>query len=1468
MEATGERYIPWINGTIKYEHLHRYAICLQFITGKSVLDIASGEGYGSALLAKFAESVIGVDIDAECVEYSKTEYSNYNNLKFLVGSCQSIPLPDKSIDVITSFETIEHHAQHEEMMQEIKRVLKPGGLLIISSPNRLTYSDEPNYSNPFHIKELYQDEFTDLLSRYFNHSKTYGQRLATASFLFTLDNSCETSLKSYTGSISNLSQQVSTLKSPIYFVAICSDEADKIEVAIDSLYIDVSDDLYKANELHVHNLNQAKQHFQSHFEQAQAELTQLRAQLEQTQAEFKGSQFQLEQTQAEFKGSQFQLEQTQVELDRLQSLLQQMQMQMEVEKLKMPISNLPVKAVFDTPVQWKQQSGNIRFSGWCFHPQYQITKLILSCGDIVADCIYGYLRPDVKDAFPDSLHSTNSGFDVTIYVPQGSWQIALNAHLESGQIITFELSRPFIARGENLWQKGKVRLEKIVKFSKFAYHKIAQRKARLGRFPTLSELPLLARRAITIYKEQQSIDFGLVPPEFKIPQPLDAYDAWLAVNQWNKRSQVHLCQRLQSCQTLPKISVVMPVFNPPIEFLNAAIFTVVNQVYQNWELCIADDHSSNPEVAVILNKWAAKDERIQVVFREENGNISTATNSAASLAKGEFILFLDHDDELTPDALAEVALYLAEHPETDFLYSDDDKISAKGDRFAPQFKPDWSPELLLSYMYLSHLCAVRHSVFQQVGGLRVGFEGSQDYDFALRATEVSRQVGHLPLVLYHWRVIPGSTAASGTAKPASFIAAEKALQETLKRRGLPGKVYLPDWAAQAGCGIFDYQFPDRGRSVTIIIPTKNQLGLLKACLSSLEKTTYQNYQIVIIDNESDDPQTIAYLKQVTHQVLRIGNNSAGFNFAAINNRASEQIESDYLLFLNNDTEVISPQWLSQMVGFAQMQGVGAVGAKLLYPDGKIQHAGIVHGLYHGLAGPAFKTAPSWDSGYLSYGKVNRNYSAVTAACLLTPRQLFLELGGFDEVNFAVAYNDVDYCYRLVEKGYRCVYCPTAEVLHKEGSSRGFGDNPQEPATFKRKYSGKIDPWYSPHLSLSDEQFKIQPRKVFMGSMHPIKTLVFTHNLNCEGAPNSQYEVIVKLKEMGVINPIVYSPQNGLLKKEYEAQGIIVCVKDSPLNNLTTSKDYNKAILDLAEFIKKQNVEMVYANTLQTFYAIAAAQKLGIPSIWNIRESEPWQTYFNHLGQEIAARALECFKFPYRIIFVADATRDRYLALNSHHNFTVIHNGLNLERLETKGKDWTRQRARQSLNVNDEIVLLLLGTVCERKGQQDLPQALAKLSQEWHSKIKVFIVGDRPSLYSRELKNIVAKLPATLSQRITIVPETPDTSRYYQAADIFIFTSRLESFPRVILEAMAYGLPIITTPVFGVKEQVQPGVNALLYEQGNIQELTIAIETLLQNEKIRSRFAKNSRYVLNCLHNFDDMIQGYTHIFQEAYFQLL
>ena len=1015
----------------------------------------------------------------------------------------------------------------------------------------------------------------------------------------------------------------------------------------------------------------------------------------------------------------------------------------------------------------------------------------------------------------------------------------------------------------------------LKEFAEFARARATSFRQKNGRSPNLLDLPGAIKRTLRAWNTSRLNGIGSVTaahaeachafPKYQLPSVMEPYDAWLRVNRWNSRREALLRQRLADAPSLPLLSILMPVYNPAPEFLEKAIDSVARQVYQNWELCIADDASTDPAISEILQRWSREEPRVRVVFRSENGHISRATNSAAELATGEYAVLMDQDDELTPDALGEVALYLAQNPETDVVYSDDDKINSQGQRFAPQFKPDWSPELLLSYMYFSHLFVLRRSLFMEIGGLRAGYEGSQDYDLALRVTETTDRIGHIPKVLYHWRVLPGSTAESGGAKPDSFRIASDAIKEAFTRRGVEATVSQPDWAVRASCGIFTHIFPDEGPQVSIIIPTRNNVALLKACIDSIHKTSYKNYEVVIVDNESDDPDTLGYLSHTRHRVLRIRSTENGFSFAAINNRAVEQVKSDYVLFLNNDTEVITPEWLSQMVGYLGLSGVGAVGARLRYPDGRLQHAGVVHGYYGGMAGPAFKLLPASNHGYLSYTMVARNYSAVTAACLLTRRDLFLQLGGFDEENFSVAYNDVDYCYRLRDAGYRVAYCPTAELIHHEGLSRGFADNPSEPAAFREKYRSFRDPYYNPNLSLLHEGFGLDARTTTPQEIRPIRALMCAFNLNREGAPHSQFELTVELKQRGVIDPIVYCSQDGPLRDAYEERGIKVKVFKHPLADVHDGAAYEAAIQNFAKNIQEWDIELVYANTRQTFFAIDAAKRLGVPSIWNPRESEPWQTYFDYLAPDIALHALECFRYPYKVVFVSNATRESCAPLNTNHNFMTIHNGLDLKAFTKNIESWSRQKARSTLKLeSDETAVLLLGTVCERKGQLDIVAAIEQLDEESTCKLRCFIVGDRRGDYSDRLKAAIERLPVSKQQIIEVVPETSDAALYYSAADVLAFTSRVESFPRVILEAMAARLPIITTPVYGVAEQVQENINALFYSPGDATALANHISRLLRDTDLRQKLAKNARCVLDTLTDFDEMVSSYAAVFREAW----
>lgn len=558
-------------------------------------------------------------------------------------------------------------------------------------------------------------------------------------------------------------------------------------------------------------------------------------------------------------------------------------------------------------------------------------------------------------------------------------------------------------------------------------------------------------------------------------QPLTTehpYDRWQKQHEPRPSDYQRMAELVKIFPYKPLISIIVPTYNTPKEFLQAAIDSVITQVYPYWELCIADDASTEPYVREILEAYAAQDQRIKVVFREENGHISQSSNSAIELATGEFIALLDHDDLLRPEALYEVALLLNQHPEADMIYSDEDKIDANGDRRDPFFKPDWCPDSFLTRMYTCHLGVYRQSVITEIGGFRVGYEGSQDYDLVLRFTEKTNQIFHIPKVLYHWRIHQQSAASGVDAKPYAYIAAKKALNDALERRGEIGTA--EDVAGYLGHYNIRYQIHNTPK-VSIIIPTKDLGEMLDQCLTSIfTLSTYPNYEVILIDNGS----TEEYAEKVINhwfnqeasrfQCYRL---DTPFNYSKLNNYGVSKATGAILLFLNNDTQVITPDWIEAMVEQAQRASVGAVGAFLLYPDDTVQHAGVVLGL-GALAGHVFTRFPADSTGYFGQLLTVNNYSAVTAACLMCRREVFESVGGFNE-ELAVALNDIDLCLKMTEQGYHNLFTPNAKLYHHESKSRGHENTLDKQVRFAKECEYmkqrwpevyQNDPCYSPHLS--------------------------------------------------------------------------------------------------------------------------------------------------------------------------------------------------------------------------------------------------------------------------------------------------------------------------------------------------------------------------------------------------------------------
>jgi O-antigen biosynthesis protein len=524
----------------------------------------------------------------------------------------------------------------------------------------------------------------------------------------------------------------------------------------------------------------------------------------------------------------------------------------------------------------------------------------------------------------------------------------------------------------------------------------------------------------------------------------------------------------------PLISILVPTYNSDIALLREMIESVQAQVYSHWELCIADDASPHPEVVATLQEYAERDARIRIARREQNGHISEASNSALALATGEFVALLDHDDILPEHALYQVAAAINAHPDARLFYSDEDKLTPEGQRSAPYFKSDWNPELFLVQNLFSHLGVYETALVRQAGGFRKGFEGSQDHDLALRCIDIAGHgaVHHIAHVLYHWRIVPGSTAGAGTEKPYALTAGIRAVEDHLARAGV--RATVGQLASDIGILRVRYAPPSPAPLVSIIIPTRDGVELLRQCIESIfEKNTYPNFEIVVVDNGSVKPETLAYFETLRARPnVRVIRDDRPFNFSALNNAAAALAQGEFVCLLNNDIEVISPDWLEELVSLAAQPGNGAVGACLWYPNNTLQHGGVVLGL-GGVAGHMHYKMRRGTFGYFGRAVAAQNVSVVTAACLVIRKSIYEEVGGLDE-QFAVAFNDVDFCIRVRKAGYRNVWTPHAELYHHESATRGSDMAPEKFQRFQREVRlmenrwGDVllhDPAYNPNLSL-------------------------------------------------------------------------------------------------------------------------------------------------------------------------------------------------------------------------------------------------------------------------------------------------------------------------------------------------------------------------------------------------------------------
>jgi O-antigen biosynthesis protein len=938
-------------------------------------------------------------------------------------------------------------------------------------------------------------------------------------------------------------------------------------------------------------------------------------------------------------------------------------------------------------------------------------------------------------------------------------------------------------------------------------------------------------------------------------KPAD-YFRWIRNNEPGKKELERQRKNYSTFAYRPLITVVTPVFDPEPQVLRKTIQSVLEQTYPNLELCLVDGGSSRPGVREEL-EHSIRDDRIKVKYLENNLGISGNSNEAIQMAQGEYVLFLDHDDLLSLDALFEVVHCLNQDPSIEIIYFDEDKISSDGKRrTAPWFKPgNWSPDLLLSTNYLMH-CVIQRDLILECGGFDPHMDGAQDWDLALRITEKPRKIRHIPRIFYHWRQVPGSAAKDANAKPWAFEAQKRCIESHLMRAGVNNPlVEFPS------LGLVHISWPLSYAKVSIIIPTKDKKELLRACLHSIfDKTTYPDYEIIIVDNGSTEPDTLAYYEHLKNEPrIKFLKYLGAFNYHSINNLAAQHAQGEILVFLNNDTEVLEPTWLEELSGWTERAHVGVVGAKLLRPDGSIQHSGIIIGLA-GHGSHVFEGAHEHLYGPFGSTEWYRDYHAVTGACLAVRRDVFKKLGGFDEV-YRVGYGDIDLCLRAGKAGYSVVYTPFARLIHHEGGSRGLSLPPADVLRASIKMFDLIhdgDQYFNPNLSLSHRLPSLAQAKEndsisfilkimydfdligredqgaedlsrwtididkglpagFETERGTKKLLFVTHELSRSGAPIIFWEVARYLQDQG-FDITVLSPFDGPLREDYMSAGMQVSVLPSILEDARIILNY----LD--------GYSLVFVNTILGFRAIHAAKAFDKPCIWWVHEST--------FGLEMAKSSkvvAEAFSAADAVVFPSKATADLYAAFSQAENYISLHSGLKIvPNLHTDATDWFERNP-------DKLYLIQVASLETRKGQDILVSAMAALPPEVSENVECYLVGrilarSEPA-YCKRVTKLVEGMP-----NVHILGDLPveKVRNLLASCDVFVLPSRDEALPISLLEAVAFGKAVIATRVGGIPEVIDHGRNGLLVENEDVMGLAACIEKLYYDRGSLQELAGEAR----------------------------
>ena len=907
------------------------------------------------------------------------------------------------------------------------------------------------------------------------------------------------------------------------------------------------------------------------------------------------------------------------------------------------------------------------------------------------------------------------------------------------------------------------------------------------------------------------------------------YEQWLVNNEPDSDTLHQQRLTAEALEYRPLISVLMPVWNTPPDVLEEAIQSVVNQTYSYWQFCIVDGSSTEQETKEVLGRWRLKDERIRLVILKENGGIAHNTNVALEIATGEFVALLDHDDALAPFALYEVATALNQNRNIDVIYSDEDKISAEGKRHSPFFKPDWSPELLLSFMYVGHLTVYRKSIVDRLGGFRSAYNLSQDYDLLLRVVELTDKILHIRKILYHWRTIPGSAASGGKSHARDSNLA--ALEDAMVRRG------------KHSFEIVGYRTANRvhfqgleDKTVSIIIPSDSAQQIVE-CIESIFSFTYGfDYEVLVVTNRDTAKEISQTFQAQSH--IKVVAFSKPFNFSEKCNAGASEATGDFLLFLNDDIRILEADWLSVLLEPFEQEGVGAVSPKLLYETDLIQHAGLVTGVRN-LIGTAFHQQSKNSVEYNNFVQSLRNVSALSAACMMIPKEYFWKVEGFDAINTPIMHSDVDISFKLRELGLRLVYTPFTALRHIGHVSIGKFEQKEENV----KHSNKADMFLLKRWGryTSEDPYYTQPMRDLLYYDSPVsysmfgdnnRTEVFgldvmlvTHDLSLSGAPIILNSIAAYITKKTDFFTSLFSPCTGELLKQYRELGL-VCVID-PLV-LESPRSFQKIIDDH---------DVIVINTIVCWRMVLEAKRLNKPVLWLVHEGMFGLSLVKE-NSEIK-RALEEADL---VVFPSRGTEMIYKQILKGINFRVVNYGIrdcfysaNIDR-ENVSTSITNERIQPT---DKKLKLLSIGSIEPRKGQDVIIDSLLSMKDGTSREVELSFIG---RILDKDYYSKIHASSQDVMQSISFLGQLPQSQVLdrISEADIVICASRDETGPIFLLEAMMMAKCVISTPVGLIPDFIQDMKNGLIFGIDDYRELAECLEKLLRDRSLASSLGCNAR----------------------------